>query len=156
MVISVNQLSIYGAIAEKIAELPVGQGAPGKPVASGQLDEQEILTQPPLAELQANGERQGNLLQKYEQRFEKLSEVIQTMLRSRFETSRSLTILLCSSVTESWIRIVNGIDKLVREALPIQEEEKTSGKPVAKARPILKPSSTSGWDFTPMEQRQMD
>ena len=146
-------------------------------------------------------------------------EVIQTMLRSRLEISRSCTFLLCSPVTkrkkqiilyaekhvasrskrnsckrmdpkqctiwpslghkslqqkrrysievqvqslfkdqnESWIRIVNGsdgIDKLVREAMPIQEEEKASEKPAAKARPILKPSSTSGWDFTPIEQRQ--
>ena len=56
--------------------------------------------------------------------------------------------------TESWIRIVNGIDKFVREAVPIQEEEKASEKPAAKARPILKPSSTSDWDFTPVEQRQ--
>ena len=56
--------------------------------------------------------------------------------------------------TESWIRIVNGTDKFVREAMPIQEEEKASGNPAAKARPILEPSSTSGWDFTPMEQRQ--
>ena len=39
-----------------------------KPVASGQLDKQEILTQPPQAELQANGERQGTLLQEYEER----------------------------------------------------------------------------------------
>ena len=38
--------------------------------------------------------------------------------------------------------------------MPIQEEEKASGKPAAKARPILKPSSTSGWDFTPMEHRK--
>ena len=37
-------------------------------------DEQEILTQPPLAEVQANEERQGSLLQDYEQRFEKLPE----------------------------------------------------------------------------------
>ena len=36
----------------------------------------------------------------------------------------------------------------------IQEEEKASGKLGAKVRPILKPSSTSGWDFTPIEQRQ--
>ena len=43
--------------------------------------------------------------------------------------------------TVSWIRIVNGIDKFVREAMPIQEEKKASGKPAAKARPILKPSS---------------
>ena len=49
---------------------------------------------------------------------------------------------------------MNGVDKFVREAMLIQEEEKASGKPAAKARPILKPSSTSGWDFTPLEQRQ--
>ena len=54
----------------------------------------------------------------------------------------------------SWIRIVIGIDKFVKESMPIQEEEKASGKPAAKARPKLKPSSTSGWDSTPMEQRQ--
>ena len=54
--------------------------------------------------------------------------------------------------TVSWTRIVHGIDKFVREAMPIQEEEKASGKPAAKARPILKPSSTSGWDFTAIEQ----
>ena len=74
MVMSVNQLSLYGPVADIVAELPVGQRAPGKPVASAQLDEQETLTQPPLAELQADEERQGNLLQEYEQRFEKLSE----------------------------------------------------------------------------------
>ena len=74
MVISVSQLSINGAVADMIEELPVGQRAPGKPAASGQLDKQEIFTQPPLAEVQANEDRQGNLLQGYEQRFEKLSE----------------------------------------------------------------------------------
>ena len=74
MVISVNQLSLCGAVADMNAESPVGQRAPGKPVASGQLDKQEILTQRPLAVLQANEERQRNLLQEYEERFEKLSE----------------------------------------------------------------------------------
>ena len=49
---------------------------------------------------------------------------------------------------------MNGIDKFVREAMTIQKEEKASGKPAAKGRPILKPSSTSGWHFTPVEQRQ--
>ena len=53
MVISVNQFSLYGAVADLIAELPVDQRAPGKPVASDQM-KQEILTQPPLAEVQAN------------------------------------------------------------------------------------------------------
>ena len=47
--------------------------APEKPVASGQLDKQEIITQPPLAEIQANEERQGNLLLEYKERFERLS-----------------------------------------------------------------------------------
>ena len=56
--------------------------------------------------------------------------------------------------TVSWIRIVNGIDKFVREAMPLQEEEKASEKPAAKARPILKPSSIGGWDFTLVEQRK--
>ena len=82
-----------------IEELPVGQKAPGKPAAQ----KQEILTQPPLAEVQANEERQVNLLQEYEQRFEKLSEdqkFSRLMLRSRFEISRNWTILLCSSVTK--------------------------------------------------------
>ena len=49
---------------------------------------------------------------------------------------------------------MKGIDKILREAMPIQEEEKASVKPAAKARPILKPSSTSGWYSTPVEQRQ--
>ena len=30
--------------------------------------------------------------------------------------------------TTSWIRIVNGFEKYVREAMPIQEEERASGK----------------------------
>ena len=49
---------------------------------------------------------------------------------------------------------MSGIDKFAREAMPIQEEEKASGKPAAKARPTLKPSSTSDMNFTQMEQRQ--
>ena len=49
---------------------------------------------------------------------------------------------------------MNGVDTFVREAMPIQEEVKASVKPAAKARPILKPSSTSGWDFTLVEQKQ--
>ena len=57
-----------------IEELPVGQRAVGKPEAPGQLDKVEIITQLPFAEMQANEERHGNLLQEYEQRFENLSE----------------------------------------------------------------------------------
>ena len=85
MVISVNQLSSYGAVADMIAESAVGQKALGKPAASGQLDKQEIISQLPLAEMQANEERQGNLMQEYEQRFEKMSED-QKLSRLCFET----------------------------------------------------------------------
>ena len=73
-VISVNQLSIYGAVADMIEELPVGQRPVEKPIAPSQQDKVEIITQPPLAETQANEERQGKLLQEYEQRFAKMSE----------------------------------------------------------------------------------
>ena len=53
---SVNQLSLYGAVADMIQELPEDQRAPGRPVALDQT-EQEILIQPPLAEVQSNDER---------------------------------------------------------------------------------------------------
>ena len=73
MVISVNRLSLYGEAADLIEELPDDQRAPGKPVALDQ-NEQEILTEPPIAEVQANEERRGNPSQDYERRFEKLPE----------------------------------------------------------------------------------
>ena len=53
MVISVNQLRLYGAVVDMIEELQVGHRAVEKLVASDQM-EQEILTQPHLAEVQAN------------------------------------------------------------------------------------------------------
>ena len=34
--------------------------------------------------------------------------------------------------TISWVRIVNAVEKYVREAMPIKEEEKASVKPAAK------------------------
>ena len=56
-----------------IQELPEDQVAPGRHVALDQT-EQEILFQPPIAEVPLSDERQGNLLQDYEQRFERLPE----------------------------------------------------------------------------------
>ena len=47
IVISVNQLSLYGAVADLIKELPDDQRAPRKHVALDQM-EQEIITLPPL------------------------------------------------------------------------------------------------------------
>ena len=73
IVISVNQLSLYGAIADMIQGLPEDQVASGRLVASDQT-EQEILIQLPFAEVPSNDERQGNLLQDYEQRYERLPE----------------------------------------------------------------------------------
>ena len=55
---------------------------------------------------------------------------------------------------ESWIGIVNDIDKFVREVMPIEEKEKSSGKPAVKARPIFNSSSTSDKIFTFVKQRQ--
>ena len=195
MLISVNQLSLYGAVADMIEESPVGQRAQGEPVASGQLDKQKNLTQPPLAEMQANEERQGNLLQEYEERFEKLSEdqklsrqCSEAGLRSveigqifyalpsprekenqsscrentmprdqegtrikgwiqsnvRFGTVSDIKVCkkdgryrievqvqsLFQDQTEYWFRIVNGIDKFVREAMP--RKRKHRGNPLQK------------------------
>ena len=45
------------------------------------------------------------------------------------------------------MRSVNNIVKFVREAMPIQEEDKASENSGAKVRPLLKPSLTSGWDL---------
>ena len=73
------------------------------------------------------------------------------------EHGRYAIVVVVSSLfevqTTSWIRIVNGVEKYVREAVPIQEE-RASVKPAAKARRILKPSSTSNWNFVPMGQRK--
>ena len=56
--------------------------------------------------------------------------------------------------TTSWIKIVSGVEKYVREAMPIQEREEASVRPAAKAKPILKPSSTSNPNFIPMKDRK--
>ena len=94
IVITVNQLSIHGAVAYIIEELPGGQKAPWKPAAPSQLEKQEILTQDPMKSDRENW---------YEQRFEKIVrrlEVIQTMFRPIFEIVRNWTNLPCSSVTK--------------------------------------------------------
>ena len=44
--------------------------------------------------------------------------------------------------TVSWVRTVNGVDKFVSEAMPTQEEEIASVKPIAKARRRPKSSAT--------------
>ena len=56
--------------------------------------------------------------------------------------------------TTSWIKIVSGVEKYVREPMPIQEGEEASVRPAAKAKPILKPASTSNPNFIPMKDRR--
>ena len=73
MVISVSQLSLHGAVADMIQELPQDQKAPVRLVALDQM-EHGILIQLLIAEVQINDERHGDLLQDYEQRFERLPE----------------------------------------------------------------------------------
>ena len=107
MVISVNQLSLYGAVADLIRELPDDQRAPRKLVALDQM-EHDILTQPPFAEVQVKEERQEKLLQNYERRLKKSTrrpEVIQIVPRSKSEFGRSWTNLLCSFVNRMERRI---------------------------------------------------
>ena len=70
MVISVNQLSLHGAVADLIIDMSDDQRAPGKPVALDQV-EPEIITQLPHSEIKANDERQRIVLQDHERRSEK-------------------------------------------------------------------------------------
>ena len=109
-----------------IQGLPEDQVAPGRLVASDQT-EQEILIQPPIAEVRANDERQGNLLQDYEQIFERLPE----------------DQILCKLCSETGLHVVEvgqffcalpspkepKIRSLCREhALPREDEEENSAK----------------------------
>ena len=102
MVMFVNQLRLYGAIADMIQGFPEDQVAPGRLVASDQTV-QEILIQRPVAEVPSNDERQGKPPARSRAKFWKTTrrpETIQIVLRSRFDFGRSWTILLCSSITE--------------------------------------------------------
>ena len=65
MVISVNQRSIYGAVADFIEELPVGQKAPENPAAQVNGMKKRFLHN--LLPQKCRPTAHGNLLQKYEQ-----------------------------------------------------------------------------------------
>ena len=71
-VISANQLSVYGAIADLCNELPKDLRAPGKPAAPDQLEKVDIPTDFSIAEYSTNARR--NLVQEYERKFEQMSE----------------------------------------------------------------------------------
>ena len=69
-VISANQLSVYGAIADLCNELSEDPGASEKPEAPDHVETMEILTGPSIA----NAQQRWNLVQEYERKFEQLSE----------------------------------------------------------------------------------
>ena len=73
-IISANQLSVYGAIANLCNELPKDLRAPGKPAAPDHLETMEIPTCLSAGETQTNAQQHGNLVQEYERKCEQLSE----------------------------------------------------------------------------------
>ena len=73
-VISANQLSIYGAIADSCDEAPKCIGTPGKLAAPKHLEKVEIPIGPSAEETQNNAQQRKNLVQEYERKFEQLSD----------------------------------------------------------------------------------
>ena len=65
-VISANQVSIHGAMADLCDEVPQGIRAPGKLAASEHLEHVEIPTDLSLAENSTNAQQRKNLVQEYE------------------------------------------------------------------------------------------
>ena len=73
-IISVNQLSIYGAVADLCKELPTASEVAGKPAANEDLETMEIPTELPILDPHTNAELQWNLLRDNESKFEQLLE----------------------------------------------------------------------------------
>ena len=73
-VISANQLSVYGAIADICNELSEDLRASEKPEAPDHLETMEIPSGPSIEETQTNAQQRRNLVQEYERKFEQLSE----------------------------------------------------------------------------------
>ena len=75
-VISVNQLRVYGAVADLCRELARNSRGTGKPAANENLGSMVLPTAFPSANpiSQTDAEVQGNLLRQYEQKFEELVE----------------------------------------------------------------------------------
>ena len=57
MIISPNQLSVYGSVAHSCNEVPKDLRAPGKPAALGHLDKMEIPTNLFFADNSANAQQ---------------------------------------------------------------------------------------------------
>ena len=73
-VISANQLSIYGAVADLCSEEPKYIRAPGKPAAPDHLEKMDIPADLSIAENSTIAQQWRNLVQEYERKFEQVSE----------------------------------------------------------------------------------
>ena len=117
------------------------------------MDKVEILTQPPLAETQADEERQGNLLQDYERRFalprNEEENCAKGWIRSDERFDPVLEIKVCETFgrycvevkvpslfedqTTSWIRIVSGVEKLCQRNHADPRRRKSFGETRCKS-----------------------
>ena len=73
-IISVNQLSIYGTVADLCKELFKASEVAEKLAANEDSDTMDIPTELPIADPHTNAELQGNLLRDCEHKFEHLLE----------------------------------------------------------------------------------
>ena len=73
-VVSVNQVSIYGAVADLCRELSKDSRVSGKLGANEYLETMAIPAELPIADPHTDAELQGNLLQDYERKFEQIPE----------------------------------------------------------------------------------
>ena len=72
-VISANQLSVNGAVADLSNELSEGVRASEKPDAPDHLEKMEIPTDLSIAEDPTNAQQRRNLVQEFERKFEQVS-----------------------------------------------------------------------------------
>ena len=141
-VIAVNQLSVYGAVADLCKELARDSSSAEKPAANENLDSMVIPTEFPNANTisQTDMSVQGNLLRQYEQKFADLPEHDKfTKVCSNLANTKMgpvLDVMVChqgrygieimieslfGDKTCSWVRIVNGIIEKVTETLEERE-----------------------------------
>ena len=111
-VISANQLSVYGAIADSCNELSEDLGFSEKPAAPDHVETLEILTGLFAGETQANAQQQGNLVQEYERKFKQLPEDQKLSIRSHFGSStQSARSCLCVFTLPSCSLMATAIDE---------------------------------------------
>ena len=94
-IVSVNQLSKYGAVADLCEGLSKDSEVFGKFAANEDLESKEIPTELPAVDPHTNAEffLHGNLLQDCEHKFAWRPEIVQIVFRNRFEGCWRRTVL---------------------------------------------------------------